>query len=111
MEIYDWDFTSDIGLFGNVSVGSIRNLIVTDSVLNLEHKDAYDDHVGYTIGGIVGYLGVGNLINCQSNTKIIAEDSGSVGGIVGHNGSGNIIKCSYSGTIETTPNGGSRSEE
>lgn len=111
MEIYDWDFTSDIGLFGNVSVGSIRNLIVTDSVLNLEHKDAYDDHVGYTIGGIVGYLGVGNLINCQSNTKIIAEDSGSVGGIVGHNGSGNIIKCSYSGTIETTLNGGSRSEE
>lgn len=85
------------GIFGNSD--TIQNLTVTDS---------YIEATGGSVGGIVGALREGNIVNCHNvNTRVSSSENGNnVGGIVGQFGTqnfaeGNIINCTNTGNVES----------
>lgn len=94
--------THNVGLFGYVSGGTVKNLQVEGSVSYTGNTYVYGD-----VGGIVGCLGdSGAVTNCLS--KVTVEGSGkiaNVGGVVGNLIAGTINLCWNEGTV----NGGSGS--
>lgn len=94
--------TNNVGLFGYVSGGTVKNLQVEGSVSYTGNTYVYGD-----VGGIVGCLGdSGAVTNCLS--KVTVEGSGkiaNVGGVVGNLIAGTINLCWNEGTV----NGGSGS--
>lgn len=78
---------SQFGLFGYVKRGTVRNLGLIDSYIS-----------GFmNIGGIVGYLDGGTVINCYSDSYIDGSDY--VGGVVGQFKSGTVTNCYNMGYI------------
>ena len=94
--------THNVGIFGYVSGGTVKNLQVEGSVSYTGNTYVYGD-----VGGIVGCLGdSGAVTNCLS--KVTVEGSGkiaNVGGVVGNLIAGTINLCWNEGTV----NGGSGS--
>ncbi|MBQ8818808.1 MAG: leucine-rich repeat domain-containing protein [Clostridia bacterium] len=95
------------GLFGYVIMGEIKNLTVSGSV-NLSSPSAKD-----RVGGLVGYLYAGRVINCHSQVNVTVSQNTTgapcyVGGVVGHgapaevNRDTHINGCTNSGTVTVT---------
>jgi hypothetical protein len=72
-----------VGLFGIAQSATIKNLGLTASYIKGKHY----------IGGLVGWSGNSQIINCYSIAHVVGDDS--VGGLVGESDSGKIID-SYS---------------
>ena len=101
------DRYQNAGLFGYVIGGRIKNLTVSGSV-NLSCPSGKA-----RVGGLVGYLYVGNVVNCHSQVNVTVSQNTSgapcyVGGVVGHgspfleNRDTGIIGCTNSGTVTVT---------
>jgi len=92
-----------IGLFSvATNLAVIKNLGLVDSNIS-----------GYNyVGGIAGYLGVGNIINSYSTNGIVYGVGSDIGGIVGSSGGGsrgsdgNISSSYFSGTVNGVINVG-----
>lgn len=69
----------DVGLFGFVKGGTIQNVGVVDSYF-------YGD---YDIGGVVGNLDGGKVVNCYNN-GVVRAISKNVGGVVAYDMNGKI---------------------
>ena len=87
------EWTSYVGLFGYIKDGTVKNVHIKDSYF---YGDAF-------IGGLVGCVESGLVIDCSSSATV---ESGSdyVGGIAGANmptdgATATIKNCSYTGTI------------
>jgi hypothetical protein len=82
---------SDVGLFGYARSGAeVRNLHLVDSTVRALE--------GENVGGLVGRLKRGAIINC-SVTRATVTGSVAVGGLVGWN-EGTITACSVTGVVE-----------
>ena len=89
------------GLFGN-----------SDTIQNLTIADSYIEATGGGIGGIVGLLREGSIVNCNNiETNVVntgdGANVGNVGGIVGQFGKVNaaansIINCTNTGNIKSS---------
>lgn len=89
------------GLFGN-----------SDTIQNLTIADSYIEATGGGIGGIVGLLREGSIVNCNNiETNVVntgdGANVGNVGGIVGQFGTSNvaannIINCVNTGNIKSS---------
>jgi len=88
-----------IGLFGYVTDGTVRNIGVVDADI----KSSFSISV---VGGIVGWLAGGTMLNCYSSGSVSASSPGEIassayaGGLVGYT-SGSISNC-YSTTSVTS---------
>ena len=87
------------GLFGN-----------SDTIQNLTIADSYIEATENIVGGIVGALREGSIVNCHNiNTKVSSSSAGSgnnIGGVVGQFGTptvvaNNIINCTNTGDIQS----------
>ena len=115
----------NIGLFGEVSVGTIENLGVLDvevsgsqcvgglvgSVLgNCTIENCFVTGTvtgsGDNVGGVVGCIIDGTVDNCYNTGDVTGGEGSSVGGVVGDN-NGTVVNCYNTGTV--TINGGGRS--
>lgn len=81
------------GLFGN-----------SDTIQNLTIADSYIEATGGGIGGIVGLLREGSIVNCNNiETNVVntgdGANVGNVGGIVGQLKTGLVINSENSGDI------------
>ncbi len=80
---------SDTGLFGYNDSGTIKNVIVSGSVIGSSHS-----------GGVLAYNNGGLVINCCSNVTISGDNSSSSnGGIVGYNNAGSVVNCYNLGAV------------
>ena len=91
------------GLFGN-----------SDTIQNLTIADSYIEATGSVVGGIVGALREGSIVNCNNMKTDVISTGGeitvagvavSVGGIVGQFGTSNvagnnIINCTNTGDVK-----------
>ncbi len=92
---------SNVGLFKAMSGGAVKNLGMVDSKIVAQSK--YD----MTVGGIVGTVNGGTIINCYNTGSVTAENTCSyngyytyVGGIAGwRNGSAVITDCYNTGVV------------
>jgi hypothetical protein len=83
----------NIGLFGYVEGGVIRNLGVSSGYV-----------CGFTlVGGLVGTLNTGTIDNCFNNASVeTARAAGRFGGIVGYMIDGTILNCYNVGGVMQT---------
>ncbi len=85
--------TNNVGLFGYVSGGTIRNVKISNG--NISGK-------GNT-GGIVGYIESGTIEQCFNNVvNITVGANGNGGGIVGYANASKIYFCRNNVKINTT---------
>lgn len=98
------DYYTYFGLFGYVSHGSIKNLGVTDFVIDIATGNQYDIYTLY-VGGLAGCVGSANVSNCYTNGLVsgynnrfdTVKSNIYVGGLVGSFGSReNTLTDSYS---------------
>lgn len=87
------EWTSNVGLFGYIKGGTVQNVHVKDSYF-------YGDAV---VGGIVGCIESGTVIDCSS-AATVASGSDYVGGIAGASmptdgATATVKNCFYTGTI------------
>ena len=76
-----------IGLFG-----------VSDTIKNLSVENGYVEGNKY-VGGIVGFLGEGEVSNCKNGMIILGKDQ-RVGGIIGQSNTGtDILNCENTGKV------------
>ena len=81
---FDGAETYDVGLFGLVEEGSVKNLnVIMSAALDYEKR----------IGGIIGFIDNGSITNCTSNAGISAGDECQIGGIVGASVNSIIENC------------------
>ena len=81
-----------IGLFGNISGGTVSNLTVSGEVSD-DKGYAYD-------GGIAGNAANATILNCVSSVKITDTAGSFIGGIAGSiSGNTTIKNCSYTGEM------------
>ena len=81
-----------IGLFGNISGGTVSNLTVSGEVSD-DKGYAYD-------GGIAGNAANATILNCVSSVKITDTAGSFIGGIAGNiSGNTTIKNCSYTGEM------------
>lgn len=78
----------DVGLFGFVKGGTIQNVGVVDSYF-------YGD---YDIGGVVGNLDGGKVVNCYNN-GVVRAISKNVGGVVAYDMNGKISDSYNTGVV------------
>lgn len=78
----------DVGLFGIVKGGTIQNVGVEDSYF-------YGD---YDIGGVVGNLDGGKVVNCH-NKGVVRAISKNVGGVVAYDMNGKISDSYNAGVV------------
>ena len=86
----DEDERSSVGLFGFVSGGSVRNIVLRDSKFQGERN----------VGGIVGYLNGGTVTNCTlyhvlAGTTCVGRSSSAGAGIVVGHDDGTVSDCHY----------------
>ena len=89
------------GLFGN-----------SDTIQNLTIVDSYIEATGSVVGGIVGALREGSIINCNNiGTNVVSTGEGTnginIGGIVGQFGAqnaieGKMVNCTNTGNIKSS---------
>lgn len=100
------DFEFSLGLFGTLKNDAvIKNINIKDINLDITFQNKTDFWAGCTlfIGGIVGYIDGGQILDCSvaGNFDIDVQDSMLwVGGISGYRGS--IIRCKNKCKIQTT---------
>ena len=82
------------GLFGNISGGTISNVILKDSMIIIQGKPLY-------VGGLAAYTGKGSEIySCESDVTIISVPNISgIGGLIGTISGSTVKDCSGKGTI------------
>jgi len=109
----------NIGLFGYVYNGDIKNLGLIEPNIDAGTKDYIGSLVGllregaitgcyveggsvaggYEVGGLVGIIYKGKITNCYS-TASVSGTGGDVGGLVGENGwDGTITNCYATGSV------------
>ena len=81
------------GIFGN-----------SDTIQNLTIVDSYIEASGNCVGGIVGALRDGKILNC-TNKSIVTGGGNIVGGIVGQFTGEQIDNCENTGNIKSSGNG------
>ena len=86
----DEDERSSVGLFGFVSGGSVRNIVLRDSKFQGDRN----------VGGIVGYLSGGTVTNCTlyhvlAGTMCVGRSSSVGAGIVVGHDDGTVSDCHY----------------
>ena len=81
------------GIFGN-----------SDTIQNLTIVDSYIEASGNCVGGIVGALRDGKILNC-TNKSIVTGGGNMVGGIVGQFTGEQIDNCENTGNIKSSGNG------
>ena len=80
----------DVGFFGFVSGGNVRNLVVDGSVSGSSN-----------VAGIVGKLTAGNITDCGNRADV--RGGSAVGGVAGYlNGACTVSGCYNSGNITGT---------
>ncbi|MBO4428729.1 MAG: hypothetical protein J5832_02130, partial [Clostridia bacterium] len=94
---------ANIGLFGYVKYGTVKNLSVSGTFTASGEGDI-------SIGGIVGTLWSGTVKNCRSTVTVRAAVEGDtsvnlVGGVVGYNLQGTVCDCYATGAIAVTYTG------
>ena len=100
--IYNFKITTprdNNGLFG-YSKGTIKNLNVTNFIVEYEHDNVYS-----TIGGITGVNYEGIISNCYASGNVVTTSDTygtKIGGIVGFNYSGTIINSYASVNISAS---------
>jgi len=82
------------GLFGYVTNGSIKNLKVENSEINLSiNKDVF-------VGSIIGYSKNENIDNCSASGKIsVDENDVYLGGVIGYSEKATINNNSFDGSL------------
>lgn len=107
---------SYIGLFGVLESGTIKNITLADSKLEISYdltKDIRDmstdidiadngditDTAFAYLGGIVGFNNYGTVENCTINSNVKISGLNKIGGIVGINWAGTVKNCTNNGTI------------
>jgi len=88
---------TDIGLFGVLDEGIIKNLGVMDVEVNDNNTYAWSP----CVGGLVGYNLDGLVLNCYITGSISSSEN--AGGVVGFN-SGRISNCHSSGKVSAISN-------
>lgn len=89
-----------VGLFANIQGSSDNKMAsVSNLFVNISKKGITG---GSSVGGICGYLLIGNVENCM----VTGDISGGryVGGVVGYSTSSRISQCASSGNIIATDN-------
>ncbi|MEE0762082.1 MAG: bacterial Ig-like domain-containing protein [Acutalibacteraceae bacterium] len=89
-----------LGLFGYLKNGKIENLGTTNSEITV---DKYNNN--FYLGGIVGYLNGGVILNCFNTGHIVVSSNTNIkafvtiGGIAGYVNNGYIFGCYNSGYL------------
>ena len=91
--VYDSNGVDNIGLFGYVCGGAIKNLGLIDPKI--------DGGTGNCVGPLVGYLLQGSITNCCCRGGMVSG-SWDVGGLVGLNDGGTVSQCYSSGSVSGT---------
>jgi len=91
---YDSDGADDVGLFGRVHGGAVRDLGLVNPDINAG--------MGNCVGSLVGCLAEGSVSHCYARGGVVSAN-GSVGGLVGSNGlwgtpAGTVTQC-YCSTV------------
>lgn len=83
---------TNTGLFGYVGTGTVTGVNLVDGLIRGKEN----------VGGIIGYLASGSVINCVCNSEI--QGDRAVGGIVGNLGTSaaKITTCAMIGTVTGT---------
>ena len=100
--ISNFSYTSpeatDVGLFGYMVGGQIKNLGLIDPNVNVVKGDFH--------GCLVGWLGGGTVTHCYVESGSVTGQN-EIGGLVGENGSGGIImNCYFTGNATGSENVG-----
>lgn len=97
------NYTSgNVGLFGNINKGEVKNLFLTDGYILINNKNNTNMYVGSICAKLTttnaGINGI--MTNCSSNIHITMYTKANVaGGICGDTNAW-FYRCSYTGTIE-----------
>jgi hypothetical protein len=79
----------DIGLFGTISGGSVKNLGIEDCLVS----------GFYYVGCLAGFNGGGSISNCYSTGSVSGPSySSNIGCLVGYNNGGSISDCYSTGS-------------
>ncbi len=109
--IYVNDAWSNLGLFGFVEMGSVKNVVIQESSIASIYTDSKDSHSLHSsaIGGLIGFAAdCYEITNCHSSANVYAN--GGAGALCGYlmtnsgfgeriNGSTIISNCSAAGTV------------
>lgn len=120
----------DVGLFGFVSGGTVRDLNVAFSyveggkasgdyitggivstmntgsqVVNCQYDGVVRGDVGTAVGGIVGWGLNSAILDCQFSGEVDAASGASLGGIAGMMDESDILRCSNAGRVAATSSG------
>ncbi|MBN1539176.1 MAG: PKD domain-containing protein [Candidatus Thermoplasmatota archaeon] len=111
----DLDFVVNVGMFGNVLSGVIRNLDLVDVDLNGRGSvggligsmgrvtvsfcsTSGEVASGGSAGGLIGSENTGEIFDCYSTCDV--NGNGSVGGLVGMTHGGSVYNCHATGNID-----------
>ncbi|MBN1509332.1 MAG: hypothetical protein JW955_20975 [Sedimentisphaerales bacterium] len=91
---YDSNGIDDVGLFGYVRGGAIKDLGLIDPKI--------DAGTGNCVGSLVGYVAQGTIANCYASGGAVSA-SGAVGGLVGSIGlSSTVTQCCSNSVVTGT---------
>ena len=88
---FNFDFVSDVGLFGYLAPGGEVTHVGVENV---------DITGGRNVGGLVGYIWDGTVTDSYSTGSVSGNDD--VGGLVAYNYYGTVSSCYASGTVTGT---------
>jgi hypothetical protein len=86
-----------IGTYVSDDVGVLLGLNWHGDVVNCSSAGYAESNWGWDVGGLVGNLSYGNMINCYSTADCNGE--GAVGGLVGHNYYSSIVNSYSTGNV------------
>ena len=86
-----------IGTYVSDDVGVLLGINWHGDVVNCSSRGYAESNWGWDVGGLVGNLSYGNMINCYSTADCNGE--GAVGGLVGHNYYSSITNSYSSGNV------------
>ena len=86
------DYPNDVGLFGKLSGGSVKNLELLDFTVHSSNST----HSAGTLAGELGGTEVTNVLARSSSASASVSGSGSVGGLVGSASSTAFDRCAAS---------------
>lgn len=86
-----------IGTYFSDDVGVLLGLNWHGDVVNCSSGGYAESDWGYGVGGLVGNLSYGNMINCYSTAD--CNGVGAVGGLVGHNSNSSIVDSYSTGHV------------
>ena len=83
------DTEDNVGLFGYVDEGVIRNLVFENLLVR----------GGSYTGGLIGYNNYGNVSNLSLAVNLVGGSGSNVGGLIGFNNYGNIYNSNLTGSV------------